>query len=321
MQNYILENGILKLSTTKLGKLKSNEVTLKHSYIGLNFYDIDIVRGLIKKKSAFVPGIEAVGTIQKIGSDVKNFRIGERVVYCTAHNGAYATTRNISEDLLIFIPDNISDKTACALTLRGVMAHMLLRKVYITQAGSYILIYNPTGALGYILSQFAAFLNCKIIGVVTNDSNNMKKKIAQQYGCDLIIDHEDEYFSDKILEFTKGKGVSVIYDSIGNLNFNKSINIMQYCGLYVSLGQNSGTNLKVSMQRAMEKSIFITRPSLFEYKELNYELRLTAAEIYEALNKNIIGVKINKIYDFENLLDAHHDLINRNANLSNVIKI
>lgn len=329
----IVETNSLVLEEREISKPKRNEILIRHDYIGLNFFDVDIVRGMIKKKEGFVPGIEATGVVEDIGSDVKqNFCKGDRVTYCTNANcGAYSKYNSVHEDLVISLPDYIDSHHASALTLRGIFTHALLRRVFAVNSRSTILLFNPTGALGHILSQWATSLGAKVIGVITesanlkfNDLQNYfvsKKKFAESYGCELVLNHNDVHFVEKIMEFTNGEGVQVVYDSIGGNNLSVAIDVMQYCGLFVTLGQNSGIELKVSMQKASEKSIFITRPSIFDYKGNANELRMTALEIYDLVKRGTIKSRLNKIYKFNEIFVAHQDLINRRSNFLNVIEV
>lgn len=313
-KKFDANNLTLESQERELTKPQQNEISIRHEYIGLNFYDIDIVRGI--KKEGFVPGIEATGVIESLGSNLKqDFKIGDRITYCTSRLcGAYAHYNIIHEDIAILLSDKIESSIITGTLLRGMMAHTLLKRVFQVDKLCTILIFNPTGALGHILCQWAKHLGAKVIGVISSE-----KKTE----CDLTINHDDHEFTNKIMDFTQGLGVQVVYDSIGEDNLNKSIPILQYCGLFVSLGQNSGIPLKVSMQKVMEKSIFITRPSIFDYKSNVNELRMTALEIFNLLERGIIKPRINKIYDFDlkNILTAHQDLINRKTSFLNIFKV
>jgi NADPH2:quinone reductase len=323
----------LKLKEKEISKPMPNEILVRHEYIGLNFFDIDITRGVIKQKDGFIPGIEATGVVEAVGSAVKqNFQKGDRIAYCTAKDcGAYSTYNTIDEKTGVVLPSYIQSHIATSLTLRGVFSHALLRRVFSVDNKSVILLFNPTGALGHILSQWAKHLGALVIGVISDNQNLnekqitddfiRKKKLSESYGCDLILNYNDADFTEKIMDFTNGVGVQIVYDSIGGQNLSKIIDAMQYCGLFVSLGQNSGIPLKISMQRVMEKSIFITRPSVFDYKASVDELRLTASEVYDLVRRGIIKPNLNKIYKFSEMIDAHEDLIFRRANFLNIVEV
>lgn len=316
---------ILKLKDMEFRNLKKGEVLIKQKYIGINFYDIDISRGIIKKPNGFIPGIEAVGEVMQLGSDIKSsLKVGDKVCYCTySDGGAYGEYSIVHEDFLISTPDHIRDDMASAVTMRGVFAHTLLRRVFMVDDSSYIMIFNPSGGLGHILTQLAKHYGAYVIAVISKSNGNelYDEVLLKSYGCDLIIGHDDPDFEKKIMVFTTGKGVNVVYDTIGGNNLLKSISVMQYCGLYVSLGQNSGVNLKVSMHKAMEKSIFITRPSLFNYKNLPNDLRLTALEIYDLVRRMVIKPNINKIYKFNELKAVQFYMMNRKASFINIVEV
>ncbi len=313
---------ILKLKTKTFAKLKNKEIRIKHKYIGLNFYDIDTSRSVIKKPDGFVPGIEALGEIVEVGSN-SSFNIGDLVCYCTHHfGGGYGEYNVIDENFAILVPANIDPQNASAITMRGIFSHTLLKRVFIVDHTCYVLIFNPSGGLGHIICQFAKHYGAVVIGVTSKkETQTYDEQMLKKHGCDLVINYDDPDFEKNIMVLTAGKGVNVVYDTIGGNNLLKSIPVMQYCGLYVSLGQNSGMNLKISMQRAMEKSIFITRPSFFEYKHSVNDLRSSAVEVYELFNRNVIQPQINKLYGFEELKAAHFYMVNRKVSFINLIKL
>jgi NADPH2:quinone reductase len=320
VENSIVEKTVLRLKEREILKPRDNEILIQHDYIGLNFLDIDISRGLIKKPDGFVPGIDATGFVRLVGRSVKgDFKVGDRVAYCTSRNfGSYSQYNAVNEDIVISMPDDIQNHIASGFLMRGIFAHTLLKRVFIVDSLCFIAIFNPTGALGHIISQWANYLMVKVIGIITDNANftieqnkkefERKKKISESYGCSMVINYSDLNFEEKIMDFTNGVGINVVYDSIGSLNLLKILNVMQYCGLFVSLGQNSGLNLKISMQKIMEKSIFITRPSLFDYKSSVDELRLTAIEVFNLLRKKVLNPNLNNIYKFKDLRESHNDL-------------
>ena len=332
-EGQIIETNSLFREEREVIKPRKNEILVRHEYIGLNFFDVDIVRGIIKKKEGFVPGIEATGIIEAVGSDVRqDFSRGERITYCTNSNcGAYSQYNNVHEDLIIRIPDYVESYDAAAFTLRGIFTHALLKRVFSVNSRSVVLLFNPTGAIGHILSQWCSSVGVKVIGVISENLNlkttelqsyfATKKQFAENYGCDLVVNYDDVNFVEKIMEFTDGKGVQVVYDSIGGNNLSRAVDVMQYCGLFVSLGQNSAIPLKVSMQKMSEKSVFVTRPSIFDYKGTSNELRMTALEIYELVRRGAIRPRLNKIYKFDEIFVAHQDLINRRSSFLNIVEV
>ena len=314
---------ILKLQEREFRTLRNREIIVKHKYIGMNFYDIDVCRGVIKKPDHFIPGIEAMGEIVEIGRNLNtDFRIGDRICYCTrANGGGYGEYNIIHEDFAISIPPYIQDHIASGLGMRGIFSYALLNRVFRVDELCYILIFNPSGGLGHILSQLAKYYGAYVIAVSYNKGSSSDQPSFKSHGIDLTIMHDDPHFEKKIMTYTGGKGVNVVYDTIGDGNLLKYASVMQYCGMYVSIGQNSGVNLKVSMHKVGEKSIFVTRPSLFHYKGMVNDLRLTAAEIFEFMKKQIVKPYINKIYSFDELKNAHRDMINRRSSFINLVEI
>jgi len=310
------------LKTRAFPKLKDREILIKHRYIGLNFYDIDISRSLIKKPDGFIPGIEAVGEVVEVGKN-SNFKIGDKVCYCTHHlGGGYGEYNAIHEDFAIMVPENMDLRIVSAIAMRGIFAQTLLKRVFIVDYSCYILIFNPSGGLGHIITQLAKHYGAFVICATSaNYAKTYDEATLKKYGCDFILNYDDPDFEKNIMVITAGKGVNVVYDTIGGNNLFKAVPIMQYCGLYVSLGQNCGSHLKVSMQKAMEKSIFITRPSLFEYKHSANDLRSSFVEIHELWKKGAIEPNVNKVYKFDELKAAHFYMINRKSSFVNLVAV
>lgn len=330
------DNEDFSLAKTKevLKEIGENEVLIKHEYVGFNHHDLDLIRNFKKnkfadpknfKKKNFVPGIEAIGKIKGFGKEVKEFSLNDRVIYITSKNGGgYGEYNIVNKNLLIFHQNEIPPKDALAIASRGIMAHNLLKKVYISQPGKTILlITNPLGALGHILAQIARFLDLKIIASVDNDESGKKKEICKRLGYfDLIVDlDEKEVFSNQIMDFTNGFGVHLVIDTIGGANLRKLVDSMLYCGVFVSLGQNSGLDLSVNLRLLQNKSIFLTRPSIFDYKGYVHELRLTAFEVFRLFLDEKIKPRINKIYQFDDLEDLIDDAKMRKIRFMNLIKV
>jgi NADPH2:quinone reductase len=317
-----------------LKEIGDDEVLVKHEYIGFNHYDLDLIRNFKKnkavnpkifKKKIFIPGIEAIGKVKGFGKNVNEFNLNDRVLYVTSKNGGgYGEYNIVSKNLLISPPDEIPSKDALTIASRGIMAHNLLKKVYVCKSGeTVLLITNPLGALGHIIAQIARFLDLKIIACVENDESGKKKQICEKLGYfDLIVEiDKKETLFDKIMEFTNGYGIHLVIDTIGGPNLKRLLESMLYCGVFVSLGQNSGIDLSVNLRLLQNKSIFLTRPSIFDYKSYVHELRLTAFEIFSLYLSGDLKPKINKIYKFNELENLIDDAEKRKIRFMNLIKV
>lgn len=320
----------LKKAKKNLRNLFSNEVLIRHEYIGFNFYDLEIINNFKtyvnsaqEVKLPMIPGIEAAGEVVGVGSAVKDFKPGEKVIYITSKaGGGYAQYNILSQNLLIKAPEKIDLSVALVLASRGVMAHNLLRKVYMADKNSAILLTNPNGALGHIVAQMTSFLEAKLISIVEGDLNSSKKDLLKSLGYyDLILDLENEKLIDKIMEFTDGFGVNLLIDTIGSNRLKKLLECISYCGLFVSLGCNSGKNLQVDLVQMMRRSIFLTRPSLFDYKQNINELRLSALEVFNLYNLGKLNPIIDQIFNFEQIFDVLEKAKNRNLKFANLIKL
>jgi NADPH2:quinone reductase len=313
----------------ELHKPFRNEILIKHDTIGLNSYDFDISHGVIKMPAGFVPGIEATGVIEDLGSEVsRDFFIGERVAYCTVkESGAYSHFNTVNEDFVVPIPDDIQSHDISGFLLQGIIAHMLFFRVFKVDTSTNILLFNPTSSFGHIVSQLARHFGIRIIGVINDYFHNKDKlaekiRLAEMHGCAIVLTDKDSDLNEKILDFTNGRGVQVVYDTFGNNNLDLIIDVMQYCSLYVVLGRESGHDLKISKENLAKKSIFVTAPSVFDYKSNVDELRLTAANVFDAFRRGIIKPHLNKIYTFDQISQAQNE-INHNhwSDFINIVRI
>jgi len=213
---------VLKLETINLEKPTPEEVTIEHKAIGLNFIDTYHRSGIYPIELPSGIGVEASGIIKEIGSKVENFSVGDKVAYAGAPLGAYSSERNYSTKNLIKIPDGISCEVAATLMTKGLTAYYLLSKTYAIASNETLLFHAAAGGVGQIFCQWAKSLGCKVIGTVGSEE---KIILAKKNGCDFIINYSKDDFAKKVLEFTKGKGVPVVYDGVGKSTFHKSINV------------------------------------------------------------------------------------------------
>ncbi len=308
--------GVMQLKTVKIKTLGDKDVLIAQKFIGLNFIDCHYRLGDYKSSLPFIPGFEAVGEVREVGSHVTDLKVGDRVGYCTAPSGAYTKQRVLNEKYLIKLPENITYEIAAASLMKGITSHMLLRRAYLAMPDSYVLVHSAAGGIGYFLTQWLKSIKCKVIGSVGREE---KKSIAKENGCDLVVNYNEDYV-DSVIKFSKNKGVISVLDSLGG-NVEKSLSCLRNYGVLVLYGQLGGGVENISLTQMKKKSLYLATPSLFHYKADKFELTMTAAEIFEMIDQNILTPRINKIYKFNDIPQAHKDLQAGKLSCSNLIQV
>ena len=300
---------VLKLETINLGELGSDEVLIEQKAIGLNFIDTYHRSGLYPLKLPSGIGAEGSGIIKKIGSKVKDFSVGDRVAYAGVPLGAYSSERNYPIRNLVKIPNGVSFEIAACLMTNGLTTYYLLHKTYPVTSNEIILFHAAAGGVGQVFCQWAKSLGCKVIGTVGTEE---KINIAKKNGCDFVINYSKENFVNKVLELTKGKGVSVVYDGVGKNTFEGSIECLQMRGMLISFGNSSGPLENIDVKKMIQpKSLYFTRPTMFHYLATKNELEQVAEKLFEKVKLGKIKVEISKKYDLEDAVQAHKDLEGR----------
>jgi len=308
---------VLKAEEVSLGKPKGDQLLIRHKAIGLNYIDIYHRTGLYKLPSLpAVIGMEGVGEVLDAGPDCQFIKPGMRVGYCTASPGAYSEQRLISEKFLLPIPDHVTDEVAAAILLKGLTAHYLIRRTYNVNPQSTILVHAAAGGTGQIICQWAKYLGAKVIGTA---GSKEKGAIAQENGCDQVILYREEDIVEKVNEFTGGRGVNAVYDSVGKDTFAQSLECLMKFGIMVSFGQSSGPVEPFSMSVLAKKSLYLTRPTLMHYKEDRHELLLGAAELFDLLGKEKITLRIHQQYALAEVAKAHAELEGRKTTGASIL--
>jgi len=300
---------VLKLETVNLEKLAPEEVTIEHKAIGLNFIDTYHRSGLYPLQLPTGIGAEGAGIIKEIGSKVESFSIGDKVAYAGAPLGAYSSERNYPIKNLVKLPDGISFDVAATLMTKGLTAYYLLFKTYAVSSNETILFHAAAGGVGQIFCQWAKSLGCKVIGTVGADE---KINIAKKNGCDLVINYSKDNFAEKVLEFTKQKGVPVVYDGVGKNTFNKSIECLKTRGMMVSFGNASGSLENIDVKKSIQpKGLYFTRPAMWHYLSTRNEMQEGADKLFEGIKLGKIKIEIFKKYRLDDVIQAHKDLEDR----------
>jgi len=300
---------VLKLETVNLDKPAQEEVTIEHKAIGLNFIDTYHRSGLYPIELPSGIGAEGAGIIKEVGSKVEGFSVGDKVAYAGAPLGAYSSERNYPVKNLVKIPDEISFEIAASLMTKGLTAYYLLYKTYAVSANETVLFHAAAGGVGQVFCQWAKSLGCKVIGTVGSEE---KINIAKKNGCDFIINYSKDDFAKKVLEFTKGKGVPVVYDGVGKNTFHKSIECLKTRGMMVSFGNASGSLENIDVKKSIQpKGLYFTRPTMSHYLNTKNEIQEGVDKLFEKIKLGKIKVEILKKYRLDEVVLAHKDLESR----------
>jgi NADPH:quinone reductase len=285
---------------------KAGEVRVRHTAIGLNYYDTYLRSGLYPVALPSGLGEEAAGVIEELGTDVRGLKIGDRVAYGSGSSCAYAGARNVSVSHLVKIPDAISDNTAAGMMLKGMTVRYLLRATYKVKAGETILLHAAAGGVGLIASQWAKALGATVIGTVGSDA---KMEIAKTHGCAHVINSATENVVARVKEITGGKGVPVVYDGVGQATFMTSLDCLRPRGLLVSFGNASGPVQGVSLGILASKgSLYVTRPTLKNFIETQAEFTETTHELIDMVQSGKVKIPVNQTYALADVVQAHRDL-------------
>ena len=308
----ISKNGgpeVLELKDISLEKPTAKEVTIEHKAIGLNYIDTYHRSGLYTLKLPTGIGAEGAGIITEVGSDVKDFKTGDRVSYAGAPLGSYSTHRNYPTKNLVKVPDSISFKVAATLMTKGLTTFYLLHKTYPVQKGETVLFHAAAGGVGQIFGQWAKSLGCKVIGTVGSDDKIEK---AKNNGYDHIINYNKENFAKKVLEITNDKGVPVVYDGVGKNTLEGSLECLSIRGMMVSFGNASGPLSEINVPKLIQpKGLYLTRPSMQQYLSTKEELDEGSKILFEKISSGKVKIEIFKEYKLENVVNAHKDLEER----------
>ena len=308
----ISKNGgpeVLELIDITLDKPGADEVTIEHKAIGLNYIDTYHRSGLYPLKLPSSIGAEGSGIIKEVGSNVKEFKVGDKISYAGLPLGAYSTHRNYPTKNIVKVPDNIDLEVAATLMTKGLTTFYLLHKTYPVKSGQTILFHAAAGGVGQIFGQWAKTLGCKVIGTVGADEKIEK---AKTYGYDNVINYNKENFSEKVLEITDGKGVPVVYDGVGKSTLEGSLNCLCARGMMVSFGNASGALSPIDVAKLLQpKGLYFIRPSMQQYLSTREEINEASKILFEKIGSGKVKIEIFKKYKLENVIEAHKDLESR----------
>ncbi|MCX7164549.1 MAG: quinone oxidoreductase [Rhodocyclales bacterium] len=308
---------VLRWEEVAVADVAPNEARVRHHAVGLNFIDIYHRTGLYPAPLPSGIGLEAAGVVEAVGSAVSDLKAGDRVAYAGGPLGAYAELRNMPADRLVKLPDAIDFKTGAAMMLQGMTAQYLLHRTCPVQPGDTILIHAAAGGVGLIVCQWAKAMGVTVIGTVGSDD---KAVLAKAHGCDHTIIYTRENFVERVKDLTGGKGVRVVYDSIGKDTFIGSLDCLRPLGMMVTFGNSSGPVPPVDTSELSKRgSLFLTRPTLFSYTALRSDLLAISGDLFDAVTSGKVKIEVNQTYALKDAALAQADLVARKTTGSTVL--
>ncbi|HWL89665.1 MAG TPA: quinone oxidoreductase [Polyangiaceae bacterium] len=284
------------------------QVRIRHTAVGLNFIDIYHRIGLYKVPLPTVIGQEGTGIVEAVGEGVTSVAKGDRVIY-TGLMGGYSEERVAPADRLVKLPDEIEDNIGAAVFLKGLTAEYLLHRTFPIRPGHTVLLHAAAGGVGSIATPWAKSLGATVIGTVGSQE---KAKLAKEQGCDHVIVTSEENFVARVKELTGGRGVDVVYDSIGKDTVSGSLDCLVRRGMLVSFGQSSGSVPPLDLATISgPRSLFVTRPSLIAYTTTREELDGAANALFDVLKKRIVVLRAPRIFPLKDAAEAQRALESR----------
>ena len=307
---------VLKLETAQVGEPGPGQARVRHTYVAVNFIDIYFRTGQYPLQLPNGIGSDAVGVVEAVGPGVTDIRVGDRVGYLIGPQGAYADVRIMPADVLIPLPDGVSDRTASTLMMKGMTAQYLFRQVYPLKGGETILYYAAAGGVGLIACQWAKAIGVTMIGVVSSDA---KAETAKAHGCTHTIVSTREDIAKRVRELTDGKGVPVVYDSVGKDTLMASLDSLQPRGVFVSNGTSSGPVAIDTRMLAAKGSLWLTRPAMMHYIQPRAHMLDMAKELFELVLAGKIVGEPKQTFALEDAAEAHRALESRSTSGATVL--
>ena len=308
---------VMQWEEVALGEPGPGEARIRHKAVGLNFVDTYQRSGLYKVPLPSGLGSEGAGVVEAVGPGVSFVKPGDRVAYNGGPLGAYSEARIMPAERLIVLPENISFETGAAMMLKGLTVQYLLRSTYPVKPGETILWHAASGGVGLIACQWAKALGVTVIGTVGSEE---KGALAKAHGCTHVINYARENFVEKVKQLTGGKGVPVVFDSVGKDTFMGSLDCLQPRGLMVSFGNASGAVPPFDpVILSLKGSLYLTRPTAVTYFAARADLEKGSAELVDMITSGKVKIEINQRYPLRDVAQAHRDLQARKTTGSTIL--
>jgi NADPH2:quinone reductase len=305
------------LEDVEVGDPGPGQARIRHTAIGLNYIDVYHRSGLYPVEPPYGVGMEGAAIVEAVGEGVTNVAVGDRVAYADPPPGSYAEARLFAAERLVKVPDGIDDETAAAMMLKGMTVEYLVHRTYAVSAGETVLFHAAAGGVGLIAGQWLKALGVRAIGTAGGPE---KCALAKAHGFAEVIDYDSEDFHARLMALTDGRGVPVVYDSVGAATWEKSLDCLQPRGLYVNFGNASGAIPAMQPNILSAKgSLYMTRPTLMTYNATADELTLSAGRLMDMVGSGKVKIEVNQRYALADAVQAHTDLEARKTTGSTVL--
>ncbi len=296
---------VMELEEVPVRQPKPAEVVVKVSAAGVNAIDGYFRDGRFRTPLPFIPGQEGAGVVTQLGGQAKTVKVGDRVAW-SGVLGSYAEFVVSPEELLVPVPDAISDEQAAAAMVHGLTAHYLVNDAHKLKAGETVLVHAAAGGVGLLLVQMAHAIGARVIGTVSSEE---KAQLARQAGADEVIVFTKKDFEAEVKRLTDGKGVEAVYDGVGKATFEKNLNVMRLRGMLVIYGMSSGSVLPVDPSRLLEKgSLYMARTTLAHFTATREELLARTRAVFGMIAEGKLKLRIAKTYSLAEAAAAHRDM-------------
>jgi NADPH2:quinone reductase len=299
---------VLQLDDVPVAAPGQGQVRVRHTAIGVNFIDTYQRTGLYPMQLPQIAGNEGAGVVEQVGPGVTTLKAGDRVAY-TGQVGAYCGERLLPAERLVKVPEGISDEQAASMMLKGMTVQYLIHRTYPVKAGDTVLWHAAAGGVGLIACQWLKALGATVIGTVGSPE---KATLARSHGCDHVIDYSKEDFVARVKEITGGKGVPVVYDSVGKSTWEGSLNCLRPLGMWVTFGNASGAVPPLNtLILAQKGSLYLTRPTLATYTASRADLEMTSKSLFDVVKSGKVKIEISARYKLADAAQCHRDLEGR----------
>ena len=299
---------VLQLEDVQVGEPGQGQARVRHTAIGVNFIDTYQRSGLYPMQLPATAGNEGAGVVEAVGAGVTTVKSGDRVAY-TGQVGSYSGQRLLPADRLVKIPEGISDDQAASMMLKGMTVQYLIHRTYKVKAGDTVLWHAAAGGVGLIACQWLKALGATVIGTAGSDE---KAKLAKAHGADHVINYSKENFVERVKALTGGKGVPVVYDSVGKTTWEGSLDCLRPLGMMVFFGNASGPVPPLNTGLLAQKgSLYVTRPTLMTYTASRADLEMTSKSLFDVVASGKVKIEISARYKLADAAQAHRDLEGR----------
>ncbi len=312
---------VLTIEPVQVGDPGPGEIRIRHAACGLNYIDIYHRSGVYPLPLPSGLGMEGAGIVEAVGEGVTHLRPGDRAAYASQPIGAYATARVMPARCVVKLPDFLSFEQGAAMMLKGMTVQYLLRRTLPQgglQPGDHVLFHAAAGGVGLIACQWAKALGLRLIATAGSDA---KCRLALDHGAEFAINYATESFAERVKEITGGRGVKVVYDSVGASTWEGSLASLRPFGLMVSFGNASGVVPPVALGALSAKALYLTRPSLFVHLDSLETTQEIAGDLFAAVERGAVRIEVEQRYPFDEVQRAHRELEARTTTGSGVLLV